>query len=444
MFTGRDIRMVEKRLRRYIFPNILAMIGRSFYVLADTYYIAEAAGPDGITALNLVLPVYSLIFAIGSMIGVGSATRFSLKKASGSEDANFYFGNAMIWAALIGSVFSVAGIFYSDDILRLMGADDVILAVGLDYTKVVMYFTPFFMLNFIVTTFVRNDGSPNIAMSAVIVSGIFNVVFDYIFMFPMGMGMTGAALATGLAPFVSMGICVPHFLSKKNTIRFRWRLPSVRRLISSCYLGVAAFVGDISGGITTMLFNFILLDLGGNIGVAAYGVIANAALVGAALFNGVAQGMQPLASEAHGMKDEDAEQRIYRHSLLIAFILAVVMLVSVVIFDKQLVAVFNSEGSAELAAYAEPGLILFFTGYLVAAFNFVKAGFFSAIDQGREASVISISRGVAAISFFAWLLSKLFGVTGVWLAFPAAEIFTLLLAFAIEKFRGSGRVYSGK
>lgn len=160
------------------------------------------------------------------------------------------------------------------------------------------------MLNFTFTAFVRNDNAPKTAMAATLLSGVFNIIFDYVLMFPLGLGMLGAALATGFSPVVSMCICMTHYLSKKNNIRFKFVLPSIKRFISACSLGVVAFVGEISNGIITIVFNFILLNLVGNIAVAAYGVIANTALVGVAMLNGVSQGLQPVASETYGRAEK--------------------------------------------------------------------------------------------------------------------------------------------
>lgn len=424
--------MIEKQLRRYLLPNILAMAGMSCYVLADTFFISAAEGTDGITALNLVLPVYGILFAIGSMIGIGSATRYSLDKSLGTADYDDYFSNAILWAFLFSLIFLGIGIFCPDALLRLLGADDAILSVGLPYTRTFLCFSPFFLLNYTFTAFVRNDGSPKIAMTATLVSGIFNILFDYLLMFPLGMGMVGAALATGISPIVSIAITMAHYLSRKNTVRFVRKLPSVRKLLLSCQLGVAAFVGEISSGVTTMVFNFLLLNLSGNLAVAAYGVIANTALVGTGLLNGISQGLQPLASESHGKADREAEKRIFRHSLQIALLIAVLLVAAVVLFANTLVDVFNSEQSAELAAYAVPGIRIYFTGFLFAAVNIVKSGFLSAVGQGRESSVIAISRGVVAITLFAFLLSRFFGLTGVWLAFPVSELFTLLLSLVLR------------
>ena len=429
---------MEKQLRRYLLPNILAMIGTSCYILADTFFISLSQGPNGITALNLALPLYGLIFALGSMIGIGSATRYALGTGSNTADYHLYFSNSIIWTLLVGAVFVALGVAVPDGVLRLMGADDTILQVGHNYIRIVLCFAPLFMLNFTCTAFVRNDGAPRIAMAATLLSGLFNILFDYLLMFPLGLGMTGAALATGFSPVVSMSICLLHYLSPRNTIRLIPTLPSLRRLLSACQLGVVAFVGEMSSGVTTMVFNFILLHLAGNAAVAAYGIVANIALVGVALFNGISQGLQPLASACHGSGDTQGQSRIYRHSMFIGLCVSAVVVAVVVTFAGTLVAVFNSQHSAQLADYAIPGLRLYFLGFLFAGANIVKSGFYSATGRGRESSILALCRGVVAIVAFAFLLSHLFGITGVWLAFPAAELFTLLLGLVLGRPQGLG------
>lgn len=434
--------MIERQLRRYIIPNILAMIGISCYVLADTFFISRAEGIRGITALNLVLPVFSLIFAIGSMIGIGSATKYTLRRAIGKGGAEEYFSNAIISVLLISIPFVLCGIFAPGNILKLLGADEDIIGLSIPYLRIVLCCTPFFMLNYTFTSFVRNDGAPNTSMAATLASGAFNILFDYIFMFPMGMGLTGAALATGISPAVSMLVCMRHYLSNKSNVHFRLRPPSLRRLASACFLGIFSFVGEISGGLTTMVFNFILLKYDGNIGVAAYGITANIAIVGNALFNGISQGLQPLASDAHGKGDFSSEKRIYRYCTKTALCVALLLIGTIMLFAEPITDIFNSSHSAELAERSVYGMRIYFAGFLFAAINIISAGYLSAADKGRESAVISISRGAAAITAFAFILSAFLGTTGIWLAFPASEIFTLILTLVYIKRSGIGKAQS--
>lgn len=423
----------KKSLYQYIAPNILAMVGMSCYILADTFFIATSQGTNGITALNLALPIYGLIFAIGSMIGTGSAIRYTLAKATGQQETKKYFSNALIWDAIVSVIFIAAGLFFPGQVMRVMGADAVIEAIGIPYIRIVLCFTPFFMMNYAFTAFVRNDNAPHIAMAATLLSSLFNIVFDYVFMFPLGMGMTGAALATAVSPIVSILICMVHYLSPKSSVAFHFMVPSVKMLISSCSLGVVAFVGEIASAVTTMVFNFVLLGLDGNTAVAAYGVIANTALVGTAIFNGVSQGLQPLASEAHARGEEHEKHQILIKSIVTGIILSIVLIGGVWFFASDITSAFNSEHSAQLAAYAIPGIRIYFIGFFAAGINIICAGFLSATDHAKESSIVAISRGIVAIIAFALILPKFLGITGVWLAFPAAEVLTLFVALVISK-----------
>lgn len=424
--------MIEKKLRKFILPSILATVGSSCYTLADILFVSRAAGENGLAAMNLVAPIFALIYAISSMVGIGAASRYSIQKYR-SEDCSDYFSNSIFSSLLICVPFVLVGLLCPDMLLKLLGADPAIVSLGTTYVRIILCFTPFFMLNTILVSFVRNDDAPKIAMCATLLSCLFNVVFDYILMFPLNLGITGAALATGFSPIISMGICLIHLLSKKNTIRFTWKMPSFKRFLSSCQLGFAAFVDQIAGGITTLLLNFILLGLAGNTAVAAYGIISNVALVGSSMLSGVSQGLQPMASEATGKADEESKKRIIKHSLMIGLIIAVLLIAVIWIFAAPIVGFFNSDQSVELASLAGNGLKLYFIGFLFAAVNIIRAGYFSATDKSLQSTIIAVSRGFVAIVAFAFILSHFFGIVGAWIAFPVAELFTLILSLVCER-----------
>ena len=220
---------LTKQFFKYVSQNIFGLIGTSCYILADTYFIAQAAGTDGVTLLNLCLPMYNLIFAFGSMIGLGAATRYAILQEQGEARAQRYFSNAIFCACALSVPFLLAGIFAPGSLLRLMGGDAEIVALGIPYARIFLMFTPFFMCNYIVSAFVRNDGDPSLAMVATLCGSLFNVVFDYIFMFPMGLGLPGAALATAVSPVLSIAICSRHFFKKSSTVRLVRQLPSPKQ-----------------------------------------------------------------------------------------------------------------------------------------------------------------------------------------------------------------------
>ena len=429
---------LTKQFFKYVSQNIFGLLGTSCYILADTYFIAQAAGTDGVTLLNLCLPIYNLIFAFGSMIGLGAATRYAILRAQGDARAQCYFSNAIFSVCILAVPFMLVGIFRPDGLLRLMGGDADIVALGMNYARIFLMFTPFFMCNYVVASFVRNDGDPSLAMVATLSGSLFNVVFDYIFIFPMGLGLPGAALATAISPILSIAVCSAHFIKKSNTITFVRKAPSVRLLAQSCQLGISGFVGELSSGVTTTVFNFLLLRLAGNVAVAAYGVVANFALVATAIFNGVAQGAQPLVSQCYGKNEMAGARKLLLLGCGTALGLAAVLYGVVFGFTDSLVALFNSENSALMAEFAHSGMRLYFAGYFFAGCNIVAAGYLGAVNRPTEASITSLCRGMAAIVVCSLVLSALFGMNGVWAAFPVSEAITLALTVFLLK-RKAGR-----
>ena len=263
-----------KRFTRYVTQSVAGMIGISVYVLADTFFISVYSGADGLAVLNLILPVYGLIYAIGAMIGIGSATRYAISRAKG-KNTEHYFVQSVTWSILAAVPFMLIGIFIPDKALALLGADAGLIGLGRNYVRIILIATPFFMSNYTFTAFARNDGAPSVAMIGSISGSIFNIIFDYIFMFPVGLGFSGAGLATAICPIVTMSVCTIHYRSSRNHVGFHWKKPSFRHLISCCQLGVSAFVGELSSGVIAIVFNFLILGIAGNMGVAAYGVVAN-------------------------------------------------------------------------------------------------------------------------------------------------------------------------
>ena len=399
-----------KKFAKYVSQNMLGMVGMSVYILADTFFISQSVGANGITALNLVLPIYNLIFAIGAMIGVGSAIRFVIERHGNSSGTEGYFFHALVWAFLISLIFIFVGIFLPDKLIALLGGDSSIIAVGRDYTRIFMIFSPFFMWNHICMAFVRNDGNPSVAMAATLFGSLFNIVFDYILMFPLGLGMQGAALATGCSPIVGILICCIHFKSSKCTITLKPVRLSVKRLLHSCHVGISSFVAELSSGVITIVFNMIILNIAGNTGVAAYGVIANTSLVAVSLFNGISQGSQPLISDSYGKGDSKNVMYLIKLAAATSLFISVLLITAVYLGAPSITAVFNSEKNPLLAQYAISGLRIYFTGFLFAGINIVGSSILSSVESAKFAFIVSIMRGFAAITFLPFYYLRSLGL----------------------------------
>ena len=426
---------------RYLSFNVAGMVSYSCYILADTFFIAKALGADGLTALNLALPMFSFMSGLGLMLGMGGGTRFSIFRSQGQgKQANEIFTEAVAFGILLSGIIMAVGLFFAGPLSALLGAEGYVHTLTKSYMRVILLFAPFFIVNNILQCFVRNDGSPGLAMFAMLVGSLTNIVLDYVFMFPLGMGMIGAALATCMAPAISIGIFSVRFLRKKGNLRFARTKLSPHSMKTTSSLGISALITEVSSGIVIITFNALLLYLMGNVAVAAYGVVANIALVIISVFTGMAQGMQPLVSREHGCGNRGNSKRLYAYALSFASCSAILIYIGTCLFADPIAAIFNEEGNGALQRLAVSGLRLYFIAFIFVGFNIVTAAFFSAVEIPKPAFLIAICRGLIVILPCSFLMAMAFGVTGVWLSFPLAEALTALLGFLFyRRFFGNGR-----
>ena len=429
-----DEQNLNRTFARYMSLNILGMLGMSGYILADTFFVSSRLGSDGLAALNLAISVFGFINGLGMMLGIGGATRYTICKAREDDrEANASFTLSLVAGIGAGVVLVLFGLLFSRPLAGLLGAEDRILPMCAVYLRTAFLFAPFFILNHILVAFVRNDGSPKLAMTAMLVGSLSNIVLDYLFLYPLNMGIFGAALATGTAPIIGIAISSIHIFSGRSQFKAVPTGLSLRKMAAVAGLGIAAFINEFSSGITLVVFNLLVMHAAGTIGVAAYGVVANLALVVLSVFTGIAQGSQPLLSHAYGMQDLSVVRRVYHMALLLASALGLLALGAALLFPAQLVSLFNSAGNAALQAIAEPGLKLYFIGFLFVGFNFVSAALLGATEQAGASFRVSFFRGCLGIVPAACLFAFLFGMTGIWLAFPAVELVTLFLSVRLGR-----------
>ena len=418
-----------REFARYTSLNVLGMIALSCYILADTFFVSLGLGADGLTALNLAIPVYSFIHGSGLMIGMGGGTRYSILKSQGNhQEADRVFTNVLYLAAVLAALFVTAGLLFAGDLVRLFGGTGAVFTMCRTYLRVILLFAPAFLMNNVLLCFVRNDGAPQLAMAAMIGGSLSNVVLDWVFIFPCGMGIFGAVFATGLAPIISMGILSPHFFRKKNQFRPVPCKPQLRRTARILSSGVPSLVTEVSSGIVIIAFNGLIMGLEGNTGVAAYGVIANLSLVVIAIYTGIAQGIQPILSRSYGAGDRAGLTIILRCAMMTQVVVSLLIYGIVAAFAPQIAAVFNSEGSAALQAIAEQGLRLYFIACPFAGCNVVLSMYFTSTERPLPAHIISLLRGFFLILPLAFLLAWLGQMAGIWLAFPLTEFLVAALA----------------
>lgn len=419
---------------KYVSQSVLSQLGVSCYILADTYFISKGVGADGLTALNLAIPVFSVMNGCGFMLGIGSGTKYGIMKGTGNEKrGDVLFTSSLCVVTVLAVIFMLIGLLAADPITVLVGANAEVYDMTRTYLQVILLFSPMFMINNLLGAMIRNDGNTSLAMTAMLSGCLFNIVFDYIFVFPMGLGLFGAVLATAVAPIISILILLQHFVKKKNQFRLIRVRPDVRLVASAAGLGVPSLVTEVSSGLVIAVFNLLILGLAGNVGVAAYGVVANISIVVIAIYNGIAQGVQPLLSREYGRSQEKNVHRFLGWAMMLTVILAMVIYVGIYWNADVIAMIFNSGRDMDLQRIAVEGLKIYFTACPFVGVNILLAIYFAATDQAAPAQMISLLRGLIVIVPLAFIMANVAGLTGVWMTFPLTELVVCVVACGLYK-----------
>ena len=407
---------------KYVSQSVLSQLGVSCYILADTYFISKGVGADGLTALNLAIPVFSVMNGCGIMKGTGNEKR-----------GDVLFASSLCVVTVLAVIFMLIGLLAADPITVLVGANAEVYDMTRTYLQVILLFSPMFMINNLLGAMIRNDGNTSLAMTAMLSGCLFNIVFDYIFVFPMGLGLFGAVLATAVAPIISILILLQHFVKKKNQFRLIRVRPDVRLVASAAGLGVPSLVTEVSSGLVIAVFNLLILGLAGNVGVAAYGVVANISIFVCAIYNGIAQGVQPLLSREYGRSQEKNVHRFLGWAMMLTVILAMVIYVGIYWNADVIAMIFNSGRDMDLQRIAVEGLKIYFTACPFVGANILLAIYFAATDQAAPAQMISLLRGLIVIIPLAFIMANVAGLTGVWMTFPLTELVVCVVAYGLYK-----------
>ncbi len=427
---------------KYVSQSVLSQLGVSCYILADTYFISKGVGADGLTALNLAIPVFSVMNGCGFMLGIGSGTKYGIMRGTGNgKRGNVLFASSLCVVTVLAVIFMLIGLLAADPITVLVGANAEVYDMTKTYLQVILLFSPMFMINSLLGAMIRNDGNTSLAMTAMLSGCLFNIVFDYIFVFPMGLGLFGAVLATAVAPIISILILLQHFIKKKNQFRLIRVRPDVRLVASAAGLGVPSLVTEVSSGLVIAVFNLLILRLTGNVGVAAYGVVANISIVVIAIYNGIAQGVQPLLSREYGRSQEKNVHRFLSWAMLLTVVLAIVIYAGIYWNADGIAMIFNSGQDMDLQRIAVEGLKIYFTACPFVGTNILLAIYFAATDQAAPAQMISLLRGLIVIVPLAFVMANVAGLTGVWMTFPLTELVVCVLACGLYKKRKKWKLF---
>lgn len=415
-------------LKKFVLPQMIAMLFNSVYLIVDGVFIGHRLGPEALAAAGLAVPVVEIVIALAMMISVGAGVKIS--QAFAKDDvtkANHLFNQANVLTIILSLGLSIFGFIYVKELSQWLGASPEVIHDTTTYLKYFFMGLPFLMFSFTLSTFVRNDQSPKRAMWALVVGAISNIILDYVFMYPLNLGMAGAALATALGPVFGVMILLPHFLKKEGSLVFKYVKMTKAFIKDLIHSGSPAFITNFSIGMTALFYNLAIVRFDyGDLGLSAYLIVGYISLIALRCFMGAAQGIQPILTI---YKEQEQEDRIESLNLFMSFVIslfALGVLMIILLFKEPLTRIFTSD--ERLIMTSLPIIKVYFFNLVFASLNILIATNLQALNHQRASLLLSLSRTTLPLIFFLMSLQYLIPNGGIWWAMSATELFTLGLS----------------
>lgn len=422
-----------------LFSAIASTIVTTIYSTVDMICIGHYAGPDGAASVACVNPLWALMFAFGVLCGVGGAVMASNRRGAGNDHAaNEYFTVAvvvcMIFSVIIVTVYSI----FLEPLLALFGATGNVLTLGVEYMRNMLFAVPTFTMCACLATFARNDGEAIIPTVATIAGGVTNMFLDVFLVFTCDMGVKGAGLATGIGQMVAFLIVLSYFFTKKCNFKFTKVAKIPENLLKIVTVGFAAFIIEITSGVTTAVHNILITENLSNAHLAVYGTTATLVIMFICLFNGIGTAMQPLVATAYGAGDKQRVTGTLRLAFSTAAVMGILFFALCQIFPETILRIYMDVNSEVLAI--GPRIVrLYSLSLLVIGFSMVCNYYFQSTLLRGACVLVSVLRGLVLPVIFVFTLPLIFGYDFIWLAVPVGEILTAAIAIAIFTVRYRSR-----
>lgn len=433
-----------KQFFHFSAATVASLMVFSLYSIVDGLFVARGVGEYAMTAVNLSVPFVNLLFSIAVIFAVGTSTIIAyLLGQKNAQSANKLFSQNLVTLAVIGVTISVLVLVFTEPLARLLGAEEVTLEYTIHYLQGLAPFAVCFMISYNLEVLVKTDGRPRLALVTVCVGCVTNCVLDYLAIFHWGLGIWGAAAATGVSQLLTCVIYLTHFLGKRTTfhpVRFRMDWKIYRRLLP---IGISDGLTELCNGLMIFLFNHTILRCIGTDGLVAYTIIAYANTLVINITMGVSQGSQPLISFQNGRGDGAAIGKLLRYGLRTMCGIAAVCFTVLFLAAPKLVAVYLPEAGAEMLTFATDAFRRYSLCYLPVGFNIYIAGFLTAMERPLPAVSISTGRGLILQGSILLLLAAVLGGSSIWFAPVISEVLCLgLSVFFLLRLRRTHPVFA--
>lgn len=419
---------IRKLFMKFLIPAISSAIAVAAYSLIDTIAIGQGVGADGTAACAILLPVFSIASFVGLLCGIGGCVLRSQAKGEGNEEkGNAYFTAATVLVGIITAIVWVIGNLTQEDLYRLCGADEVLLPYSAEYGSRIFAFLPSFVLTTFLGAFIRTDGYPRFVMYCTLIGGVINIIGDWLFVFPLKMGMKGAAIATVLGSVIQTVLLLAFIICKKTSLKFvkprKW-FPAFKKVIT---VGFGAGIGSLSLIAISFIANNQIMKYCGAPALALYGVLGTVSALFLSIFSGVGQAAQPIIAENYGANNHrrcwETESLGTKTSLLLGTAFAILC----ILFPVQITGIFMKM-TPEVAQITPYILRVYSLSFVPLAVNTFATYYLQSVTHSRMASVISLSRGLVLNAAFLYIFPAFMGGNGIWWAVFFTEAITTVIS----------------
>ena len=431
---------LSKLFIKFTIPSIIGMIFVGIQGIIDGLFVGNVLGGNALASVNLVQPYMQIIMAAALIISVGAQSIIGINLGKGeSEKAQNIFRTASILLILISILVTILGVFFSEKIALILGANEVLLEGSSTYIQIISYFTSFIAIMFLFEMVVRVIGKPNISLVSMIISVVLNIVLDYLLINKFNLGIKGAALATGISYTMAFLINMIPFVSKKTIINLYKGKFDKSVLFQMIYNGSSEGVSSISNAISMFLFNTALMKIAGENGIAAFSIINYIAQVGYMVLFGISDGIRPIISYNFGAENENRVNKTLKISIIVNIIIGAIIFIVMSTFSKQLIEIFLKDGKY-VVEIASTGAKIYGIAFLFNGTNILISSYFTAIDDPKNSIIVAMSRGIVFIFIGIVILPYIFGINGIWMTIVFADIITILLCYRLLKNKGFEKV----
>lgn len=424
---------VKKLYLRFLLPSLGSAMVMSIYTLTDAIVVGQGVGADALAALSITTPLLCVLMAMGILFGVGGSVQMSMQRGAGKkEQANEFFTLSLVALAVVAlALWLIYGLGISE-LLRVMGANDTLFPYALTYMKYINLFLPVAVFSNFIAIFVRADGDPNRAMAGVLLGGAVNIILDIVFVFPLHMGIGGAALASMIGMVIQVLVAGSHFVSAKNglyLIRPNQVCSGVKKIISN---GIPSFFNEFANGFIVLLFNVQILRYCGDSALSVYSVISNCVILFNSLFTGVGQSIQPVVATNYGAGKWDRIGKVKNMAFVTIIVMGAMFSVSGIVFPTKVCSIFMGM-TAEMNAIAQVGVRLYFIAFLPMGINLLTSYYLQSVICVKQSLTISLLRNMILSGVGILTFPLMLGGNSLWMVMPTVEIVVLLLSATFLK-----------